>query len=209
MKTSDKYDEESKIGHVNWIKILLLGYMSFPLTTLVFFIINSNVEGVFFNSYHIANVLLVFHVFVISYIGYANQDVIVNPIKSIKRSNSNLSSINPAHVENQLGEILESKKLYLDRSLTLTSLSQELDITTHQLSEYLNREKKQSFNDYINGHRIEYAKSLLIGEEGEMYTLDGIAEKSGFNSLSTFHRNFKKHTGLTPKQWNKNQEPIS
>jgi AraC-like DNA-binding protein len=174
--------------------------------TLIFFLINPFIEGSLINStYDIVIILFVFHIFVISYIGYSNQDVLINPIKLLKRRNSNLSNVDNESIEIRLNELMVAKKLYLDEVLTLPKLAKELEVTTHQLSEYINDIKNTSFNDYINAYRIEYSQRLLLNDESNIYTLEGIAAKSGFKSVSTFHRNFKKHVGMSPKQWLKSK----
>ena len=33
------------------------------------------------------------------------------------------------------------------------------------------------------------------------FTLEHVAQISGFNSMSTFRRAFTKHTGMSPGQW--------
>ncbi|MCB0461157.1 MAG: helix-turn-helix domain-containing protein [Flavobacteriaceae bacterium] len=203
---NSSHDTISKLKHIKWIKILLLGYLSFPLITLILFLINPFISDLPISTYDMANILLVFHIFVISYIGYSNQEVVINPIKFLKRQNTNLSNIDTEEIEIQLQDLMETEKLYLDETLTLSKLAKELNVTTHQLSEYVNGIKNTSFNDFVNAFRIEHAQSLLLDDAGNIYTLEGIASKSGFKSLTTFHRNFKKHTGLTPNQWLKNNK---
>ena len=53
------------------------------------------------------------------------------------------------------------------------------------------------FYDYINAMRIN-KKSVPLMQEHPEYTLDYVAQQSGFNSLSTFRRAFRKYTGTTP-----------
>ncbi|MEZ4797547.1 MAG: helix-turn-helix domain-containing protein [Flavobacteriaceae bacterium] len=206
-KNNSFHDNISLKKHIKWIKILLVGYLCFPFVTVVFFIINPFINNSILNStYDIVIVLFVFHIFVISYIGYSNQNIITNPIELLKRQNTNLSNIDIESTEILLQNLMNSKKLYLDERLTLSKLAKELEVTTHQLSEYFNSIKNTSFSDYINNLRIEYSKKLLLNEESNIYTLDGIASKSGFKSVTTFHRNFKKLNGISPKEWLKSKQ---
>ncbi len=52
--------------------------------------------------------------------------------------------------------------------------------------------------DYVNFVRIKKACDLLEKTEDP---IQGIAEKVGFPTLSTFNRNFRKVTGTTPNRW--------
>ncbi|WP_229660228.1 helix-turn-helix domain-containing protein, partial [Aquaticitalea lipolytica] len=172
----------------------------FPIITLVMFLINPFLK-ININSYDIVIFLFVFHIFVISYIGYTNQELLINPIELLKRSASNLNNIDTDELKMRLFDIMNNDKIFLDKELTLNILSKKLNITTHQLSEYLNHQRKESFNDFINSYRVDHAKELLLRSENSIYTLEGISSNSGFKSLATFHRNFKKQTGTSPLKW--------
>jgi YesN/AraC family two-component response regulator len=112
-----------------------------------------------------------------------------------------LSNIDTKELKDNLMSLISEDRIYLNKDITLKSLSNELSITTHQLSEYLNKERKESFNDFVNSFRIQYAQELLMKSETSIYTLEGVSSESGFKSLATFHRNFKKHTGTSPLKW--------
>ncbi|TBW26561.1 AraC family transcriptional regulator [Gramella sp. KN1008] len=93
-------------------------------------------------------------------------------------------------------KVVEEKKLYQNSDLKLADLAQEINISTHILSQYLNDNLGKSFSLYINEFRIEEAKRLLHSKHN--YTIEAIGYESGFNTKSTFFSAFKKITGLTP-----------
>ena len=66
----------------------------------------------------------------------------------------------------------------------------------------IDQDRKLTFYDYVNALRIEKMSIPLLVEHPE-YTLDYIAKQSGFNSLSTFRRAFRKQTGTTPGNFRK------
>ncbi len=55
----------------------------------------------------------------------------------------------------------------------------------------------QSFKKYLNTKRIEYAEKLI--KKG--YKITAIYAMCGFEDYSTFVRNFKKNTGVSPSQY--------
>lgn len=57
--------------------------------------------------------------------------------------------------------------------------------------------------EYVNMIRIDRACELI--RQGEM-SMEEIAYKVGFQTLSTFHRNFAKLTGISPLQWKKSSK---
>ena len=99
-------------------------------------------------------------------------------------------------------EIVESQQLFRKKGLLITDVAKLTGSNRTYVSNYLNKELNTSFSDFINTYRVEYAKSLLTSKD-PIYSTFEIFEMSGFTNEVSFYRIFKKHTGLTPKQWNK------
>lgn len=100
-------------------------------------------------------------------------------------------------------DIIQDKKLFTKPKLSAEFLANELDISSHKLSNTIKLFANKNFNDYINDFRVKLAKELLIDKEYSNYTITSIGLESGFNSKSTFYATFKKETGLTPTQFQK------
>lgn len=100
--------------------------------------------------------------------------------------------------------ILESKKLYRNSALTLTSLAEEVGLTRHQLSELINRQSGKNFYEFINQFRVKDV-CVTLREEEKVGNILAIAMDAGFSSKSTFNNIFKKITGMTPSQYRNNQ----
>jgi len=97
--------------------------------------------------------------------------------------------------------LVKDKELFLNPNLTLIDIAKELDVTQHNLSQFLNNNYGKSFSLFINELRIEKAKKLLLIPNP--YTIETIGYESGFNSKSTFYTTFKKITGQTPSEYQK------
>ena len=67
------------------------------------------------------------------------------------------------------------------------------------LSQLFNKELGYSFSDYVNHFRVEESKRLLEAEP--LASIQEIAERSGFHSISTFRRAFIKQTGVIPSEY--------
>ncbi len=92
----------------------------------------------------------------------------------------------------------EKDKPYLRDDLRLMDLQPLFPISRSYLSKIFNQEFGFSFSDFVNSYRVEESKKLLLNEG---LSMPEIAERSGFNSVSTFRRAFIKHTGLKPSQY--------
>ncbi|WP_430907940.1 helix-turn-helix domain-containing protein [Maribacter sp. 2-571] len=103
----------------------------------------------------------------------------------------------------KLEELVDQKKIFLDPRLSEQKLADKMEVPYYVLSVLLNDYVEKSFSNYINGKRVEEAKRLLESEKYEKYTILTIAKDSGFRTESVFYVNFKKHAGMTPKQYKK------
>jgi len=119
------------------------------------------------------------------------------PVRAEKKSY--LKGIDAEELNGHLTDLMKEEKKYRDDNLTLNSLAALLDITSHQLSEFLNERLNMNFNTFVNSYRIEEAKQILIGEPDSSIT--SIAYKVGFNSISSFYKFFKDETGMKPKEY--------
>ena len=96
---------------------------------------------------------------------------------------------------------IEKEHLYTDPDLTLNQLSASVGSNYKYVSEAINIEGGVSYYDLVNKFRIEEACRLMSeGFETQKSTYE-LMELSGFKNSATFYRVFKKHTGMTPKQF--------
>ncbi|MDF3822762.1 helix-turn-helix transcriptional regulator [Leptospira sp. 96542] len=117
--------------------------------------------------------------------------------KSYKQSR--LSEVNLSDLENNLQKAMEVDRLFTKDSLTIAELANHTKVTIHQLSEYLNVNKKTSFRQFINEWRIDFACELLRSYPEK--TVIQIAFECGFNAKSTFHTAFQKHKKVHPTEY--------
>jgi len=101
----------------------------------------------------------------------------------------------------KLLENMKESKPYLSPDLTLSSLSNGLNVPEEYLSGILNNQLNRNFFDFVNQYRVEEFKILCQNPKNDSYTLIGLAYDCGFNSKATFNRVFKKATGLTPGEF--------
>lgn len=122
-------------------------------------------------------------------------------LKHPKYKNSNLRDLDLADIEMRLNSLFGSQMVFLDINLTSSDIAQRLNISRHQLTEYINQQLGYTFNDFVNKYRVDYVKSDLINREKKHLSISGLAHDAGFKSSATFYRVFKKHTGMTPSEY--------
>lgn len=101
----------------------------------------------------------------------------------------------------RIRQALEEERLYLNPTLTLAELSTHTGLAPRLISFTVNQGFGRSFNDVVNGYRVEEVKRRLAAPDARRFTLLGLALECGFNSKTTFNRIFKQFTGQAPREW--------
>jgi AraC-like DNA-binding protein len=99
----------------------------------------------------------------------------------------------------RIRQLMEEQKPYLNSDLKVSDLADRLSINSRNLSDCIRKTTNDSFANFINAYRIEYAKQLMR-EQPDM-KLSEVFLSSGFANETTFFRIFKAVTGMTPNEW--------
>jgi len=209
-------DNFSYIERINlrWLRRLLLGVIAvYVVWVLEEFI--SELVGLEDTFFMLLGVSMVVLIYAMSYLGL-RQPVIftgdttqhVNeaqeaPRDDTKYKTSSLSPVLSEGLLDELQQLMNSDKPYLDSKLSLPRLAKELRVSVNYLSQVINEQLNQNFFDFVNSYRIEEAKARLTDEKSKTDNILTIATDAGFNSKSAFYAAFKKHTGMTPGEFRK------
>lgn len=101
----------------------------------------------------------------------------------------------------KLLHFLDSELAFLNPTLSLNTLAQQIEIHPNQLSWVINNKLNAKFNEFINSYRVEHFKILAKDPQNAHISILGLAYESGFNSKTVFNTFFKKKTGMTPNQF--------
>jgi AraC-like DNA-binding protein len=119
--------------------------------------------------------------------------------KKYAKSGLNEDTANVLH--QQLKNLMETERLFIEPELTLTDLATRLNVHPNYLSQVINELEGVNFYDYINTLRVEEFKRLVLLPQNQKYTLLALAYECGFNSKTAFNRFFKKATDLSPSEY--------
>lgn len=195
-------NQQARRTHLNWVKYLIIGYFIFPVVGISILTYNLWL-GTQASSFSLLNFFLVFHIFCISYIGFKNQKLLLNPIEMMKYRNSTLDEKIKLEYIDRLVAYFENQTPYLNVDLTIKQVAAELNLNAHYISQVVNEHYGFGVNDFINHYRIELAKKLILSPEKSIYTMEAISNEAGFRSKSTFNTAFKKKMGITPSEFKK------
>ncbi|MBB5637724.1 AraC-like DNA-binding protein/uncharacterized membrane protein [Pedobacter cryoconitis] len=98
----------------------------------------------------------------------------------------------------RIKEYMVQHEPYLEPSLTIQDLADQINVPVRDLSILINNQLGQHFFDFVNEYRIEKAMKILKDPARSNLTILEVLYEIGFNSKSSFNTSFKKHTNLTP-----------
>lgn len=112
----------------------------------------------------------------------------------------NVSESKKYKLSTQLEEKMESLLHFIKENhstmVTRELLAETIGVSPNYLSSLFNSYTGKKINEYINDIRIEDASNKLLTSDS---SVTDIAFSSGFESLTTFNRIFKKKFGVSPK----------
>ena len=88
----------------------------------------------------------------------------------------------------------------MEEKLNLNMVAEIFNFSPNYLSVLFSKYNDIGFNDYINQQKIEAAKRMMTDDNLKIYE---ISDALGFESAFYFSRVFKKVTGLSPRDYMK------
>ncbi len=200
---SENYSTLEK-RQLNWLKTFIIA-----LTIFWMFVLANEISLKAFSMDYawLVNCVIIY---LIGYYGFLQPEIFSSPILDPfnKQNNSQQkyekSSLTDEIANSYIHKLktrMMDEKLYLEKDISLASLSQDLGITLHHLSQIINGRLGLNFYDYINKQRIEEARKILLDPSYDNQNIASIAFEVGFNSLSAFNSAFKKFSNQTPSQF--------
>lgn len=201
---------------LEWLRKIVIGVSIISIFWIVDIIFGLSENYVIFNM--ISSLIYLVTIFYIAYSWLKQKEIFPYP-NNIKKEikdlfeNSNLEMKNRKKLmkDEELKEakikllnVIEDEKPFLNCDLNLVSLATLLNLSTHVLSYIINEGFNENFYQFINRYRIEEAKKMLLDKNMQHFSILGIGFEVGFNSKTVFNTTFKKITGMTPSEYQKN-----
>ncbi len=189
-----------------WANYLLI---SFVITSLMSIIFNYIGKSYFLETHYLLMIPAVIFSTLLYFIGYEGQ-MQNHTVLDLKRDEAQVlmpkEQLKNNKLKQSLLNLFENQKVYKNPDLKITEVSGLLFTNRTYLSNLINQDFNCSFNDFVNKYRIQEAKNLINTDKNQKFTLEYIGEQSGFGSLHTFIRMFKKFEKTTPGAYRKNYE---
>ena len=105
-------------------------------------------------------------------------------------------------IARRLESCMKEEMLYLNPKLSLQDMALAIGTNRTYLSDYLNHVLNTTFYEYVNDLRVRKACEIIdSASHDSRVSMQEVADRSGFNSISTFNRSFVRIVGMTPSQY--------
>lgn len=194
---------------LSWVKRLLVGTLIVLVLDVFVVVLGLDYGETSWDAAYITGFAIVILMGYLGYYGIRRSRILVplylleqeQLIATKEKVSVNIDNEELELLKDSLHKALSDNKVYLDDTLTLSSLAKILSTTNKKISSVLNHHLNTNFYDYVNQFRVNDMIDKMKSGGFENYTLTGIAFESGFRSKTSFNRVFKAETGMSPSEY--------
>ncbi|MGG1634948.1 response regulator transcription factor [Paenibacillus sp. NRS-1760] len=131
---------------------------------------------------------------------FGNVEEMLSKLRELSVKHCNILNNNmTGKIDNTIiKQVLEYVNNNFYKAITVQNLSEMFFISPNYISSLFKREVGENFKEHLAKIRIDYACKLLGSQE---YSIQQVAEKSGYSDYFYFSRIFKNMTGTTPSKF--------
>jgi AraC-like DNA-binding protein len=96
---------------------------------------------------------------------------------------------------------LEKEKPFLNADFSISDIALAMKVPQNHVAYCINSIMLTKFATLKSDLRIDYAVKLLSGNLNDSFTIEGIAQQSGFKTRASFYSAFKERVGITPSEF--------
>ncbi len=187
-----------------WLFILTMGFALNWAWSLIVHLLGQSINSSVSDSFGIIDNYLTFFLvnalFIYSLL-YAHQ--LLHPAEKPREREVTQPQVASDLDIQSIRDAMEKYQLYLKPNLTIEEFAKQVGIHYREVSSIINKEFNTNFFEFVNEYRVKKAKSLLQDPANAERTILEILLESGFNSKSSFHRFFKRYTGMSAADFRK------
>ena len=186
-----------------WLMLLTLGFVLNWFWSLVVHLLGQSVGinradslGILDNyiTFVLVNALFIYSLL------YAHQ--LIETQKASKEKLVPVSEHSPELIK-RIRDGMDVQQLYLKPTLNIEEFAKQVGIHYREVSAIINQDFDTNFFEFVNSYRVNKAKSMLVDKIYADKTILEILLDCGFNSKSSFHRFFKRYTGMSAADYRK------
>jgi AraC-like DNA-binding protein len=186
---------------LNWVGIISVIIIVAAIASITFTFVGRSYFSKNEVSLLVPSVIFSSFLFIIGFKGNHQTQINTDYIPEIKVEKNDDINGKQTELRAQLLYLFEVQKIYKNIDLRIVLVAEKLNTNRTYISNFINEDFQMNFSDFVNKYRVQEAKELMRGIDQKSYTLEYIAEKSGFGSVHSFTRVFKVMEGMPPGKY--------
>ena len=191
---------KTEMDKYNFSNFLIVFFVGIFLIILVVFLNHETDSGD-----HIISIFLSIIIYMISFFILVQSKIFDRSWIGDKYDTSGLQT-NHQEIFRSIQTYFNQEKYFLQTDASLKDLSEKLNQPANYISQSINQEAQQNFNEFLNTYRIKEVKTRLGHADYANLNIVGIGQSVGFKSKSAFYAAFRKQTNMTPSQFLEQQK---
>jgi len=199
---------------LNWLNQFIVGVVILFLFDLIRNIVS--IQGPFSGNGPLYNTLIVLLVVMINLVvfkslNHSSKFLGISEVeKQIEEDKKEIHlELDGTEIESfaeRMESFLIKNETFRRAELTIVEFSELVNENPRIVSQVINHHFGTNFSNWINDHRLEYAKTQLVTTTSKEKNISQILFESGFNSTSSFYNAFSRKVGMTPKDFRKKNQ---
>lgn len=124
----------------------------------------------------------------------------IPPKIAVSNTGNFVETVNHHDTLERLNSIFIFIEGHYQTGITLDEVAKFVGFSPYYFSRFFKKNTGKTFMQFLTEYRISQAKYILSHEKVAMIE---VAERSGFNSVKTFHHVFKEQVGMSPLKYHK------
>lgn len=130
----------------------------------------------------------------------------INPLEQILLSKLTPNKSNLSFEEKRLFDrftaVVEAERLFLTPTFNQKEIAEKLEVSEYKLRQLIDKVYGIKFSDFTNYRRTYFLlNEMQKNPQWQRYSFVAIARKLGYLSANSFYLNFKRISGVTPKEY--------
>jgi AraC-like DNA-binding protein/ketosteroid isomerase-like protein len=114
---------------------------------------------------------------------------------------SGLPAVKATQFRDKLYELIIEGSAFLDPNLTATEVADRIGCSVDHLNQVVIAEMGASFYSFLDKHRAQYARQLLLEASDDPDYVYDVSTKAGFRSFESFVRSFDRFFNTRPEEF--------
>ena len=203
IKAGQYYSDISETGTLN-VSILNGSMIITGVSSIVLASLGRNFFSNENTGIALASIIFSSMLFIIGWLG--NMQNSLNPIIKVEKVQidtalSDISSVEQKYLLDKILVLFHEKKIYLNSSLTIQDVAQEVGTNRTYISTIINQQFNQNFCNFVNSYRVDELENVIFRYPEFNSIL--LAETCGFGSVDSLKRAVLARTGKNLTIWRK------